>query len=270
MLYELLTGSKPHEGESPIAVAYKHVHEDVPAAVARWCPASRRTSTRWSPAPPPATATSGRPTPASCSTSCTASPRRSPAACWDDEELTADLAPQLPPPAGRPTTTSALDLLPDRRPRSTSHLRRRRRVGRTGPCRRAPGPPAPALPARPDPAGRRPRPRPAAGLGAYWFGWARYTATPSVLGLGQQAATHKLEHAGFKVALASAAFSESVPKGDVITTDPLPGARVLDHGTVTLTVSHGRERYAVPKVQGKNVNQAQDALLGGPPDLRPL
>lgn len=30
VLYELLTGSKPHEGETPIAVAYKHVHEDVP------------------------------------------------------------------------------------------------------------------------------------------------------------------------------------------------------------------------------------------------
>ena len=31
VLYELLTGTKPHEGESPIQVAYKHVHEDVPA-----------------------------------------------------------------------------------------------------------------------------------------------------------------------------------------------------------------------------------------------
>jgi serine/threonine-protein kinase len=30
LLYELLTGSKPHEAESPIQVAYKHVHEDVP------------------------------------------------------------------------------------------------------------------------------------------------------------------------------------------------------------------------------------------------
>ncbi len=30
MLYELLTGVKPHEGETPIAVAYKHVHHDVP------------------------------------------------------------------------------------------------------------------------------------------------------------------------------------------------------------------------------------------------
>ena len=31
MLYEMLTGEKPHSGESPIQVAYKHVHEDVGA-----------------------------------------------------------------------------------------------------------------------------------------------------------------------------------------------------------------------------------------------
>jgi serine/threonine-protein kinase len=29
MLYEMLTGEKPHSGESPIQVAYKHVHEDI-------------------------------------------------------------------------------------------------------------------------------------------------------------------------------------------------------------------------------------------------
>ncbi len=31
MLYEMLTGIKPHAGESPIQVAYKHVHEDIGA-----------------------------------------------------------------------------------------------------------------------------------------------------------------------------------------------------------------------------------------------
>lgn len=30
LLYELLTGAKPHLGESPIQIAYKHVHDDVP------------------------------------------------------------------------------------------------------------------------------------------------------------------------------------------------------------------------------------------------
>ena len=41
LLYELLTGTKPHEGESPIQVAYKHVHEDVPppSRIARGLPA---------------------------------------------------------------------------------------------------------------------------------------------------------------------------------------------------------------------------------------
>src|SRR5215469_16570435 len=31
MLFELLTGSQPHTGESPLAIAYKHVNEAVPA-----------------------------------------------------------------------------------------------------------------------------------------------------------------------------------------------------------------------------------------------
>jgi serine/threonine protein kinase/beta-lactam-binding protein with PASTA domain len=30
VLFEMLTGTKPHEGDSPIAVAYKHVNDDVP------------------------------------------------------------------------------------------------------------------------------------------------------------------------------------------------------------------------------------------------
>ncbi|RYY44223.1 MAG: serine/threonine-protein kinase, partial [Actinomycetales bacterium] len=31
LLYEMLTGTKPHTGDSPIQVAYKHVHEDIAA-----------------------------------------------------------------------------------------------------------------------------------------------------------------------------------------------------------------------------------------------
>ena len=31
MIYEMLTGHKPHQADSPIQVAYKHVHQDIPA-----------------------------------------------------------------------------------------------------------------------------------------------------------------------------------------------------------------------------------------------
>ncbi|MRT44650.1 serine/threonine protein kinase, partial [Xylella fastidiosa subsp. multiplex] len=30
VLYEMLTGERPHGGDSPATVLYKHIHEDVP------------------------------------------------------------------------------------------------------------------------------------------------------------------------------------------------------------------------------------------------
>ena len=83
MLYELLTGHKPHEGESPIAVAYKHVHEDVPppsrpvpgippyvdALVARATARDRaQRPADAGRAPPPAPPGRARPWPAACGT----------------------------------------------------------------------------------------------------------------------------------------------------------------------------------------------------------
>lgn len=43
MLYELLTGKKPHVGDSPIQVAYSHVHNDIGAPSAALSPRARRT-----------------------------------------------------------------------------------------------------------------------------------------------------------------------------------------------------------------------------------
>ena len=45
-------------------------------------------------------------------------------------------------------------------------------------------------------------------------------------------------------------FSETVPVGRVVATDPGPGQSVSKHGTVTLDVSKGPERYPVPNVAG--------------------
>jgi beta-lactam-binding protein with PASTA domain len=100
----------------------------------------------------------------------------------------------------------------------------------------------------------------AAGLGAYWFGWARYTATPGVIGLTRTAAVQQIEAAGLTAAMGAPAYSETVPKGRVVGTEPGPDSRVLDHGTVTLSLSLGKERHPVPKVRGLDVDQAQDAL----------
>ena len=265
VLYELLTGDKPHDGESPIAVAYKHVHEDVP-------PPSAST-----PGIPPyvdalvarATARDRAQRPADAGVLLHQLHRVSQALAgqvWDDEELTTDLAPAAPVvPVS--DDTHALDLLPMA---PAEYVEPVEHV----PAPEDSVPPPPGLPQVIRPAGRPRRSRRgplllvaalvlalAAGLGAYWFGWARYTAAPGVIGMTQQAATVKLDHAGFDVAVGDPAYSETVPKGLVVSTDPQPGSRVLDHGTITLTISQGKERFAVPKLRGLTVDQAQDALL---------
>ncbi len=255
VLYELLTGSKPHEGESPIAVAYKHVHEDVP-------PPSEVV-----PGIPPyvdalvarATARDRAQRPADAGVLLHQFHRVAQAVAGgvpDDAELTADLA--LPPRVSDDTTMLEVDVLPiapaelvappAEEPVITS-VPPAPRAARSGRSRRGPLLLVAALVIAL-----------AAGVGAYWFGWARYTATPGVLGMTRTAATAKLDREGFGVRMAPAAYSESVPKGEVVKTDPAPGSRVLDHGTVVLTLSLGQERYDVPKLHGLTVDEAQDAL----------
>ncbi|HEX4688981.1 MAG TPA: Stk1 family PASTA domain-containing Ser/Thr kinase [Nocardioides sp.] len=275
VLYELLTGEKPHAGESPIAVAYKHVHSDVPppSLLAPGIPAYVDALVAR------ATARDRAARPADAGVLLHQLHRVSQALAggvWDDEELTADLA--LPHPGGvslaEPVTddTNAFEILPIAPP--TQPL--------AAASRPAPvfepqvlQPPADEPPVQIRPAAARPgrsRRGPvllvaalaialAAGLGAYWFGWARYTATPGVIGLTQKAATAKLDRAGFEVKVGEPAYSEDVSKGKVVSTDPAPGSRVLDNGTVTLTMSLGKERHRVPKVAGMTVDEAQDALL---------
>ena len=70
VLFELLTGLKPHSGDTPIQVAYAHVHRDVPAPSTLphrgRDPAVPRCSGRAG--RPPATRLGGRPTRGCCST----------------------------------------------------------------------------------------------------------------------------------------------------------------------------------------------------------
>ena len=290
LLYELLTGVKPHEGETVIQVAYKHVHQDVP-------PPSERV-----PGLPPyvdalvarATARDRTLRPADAAVMLHQVHRVASALAdgvADDPDLTQDLAPRLcvgagdtapevwdeqematllapptgPPPSGPPPSSPR----PTSRPRAeATTMLRTRDDDRPEPPGRPAGPSGPSA-ARPP---RRRRRGPlllvlalvvalAAGGGAYWFGWARYTSTPGVILLPQAQAERTLEEAGFDVAYADEQFSETVPAGQVLATDPAPGDRVLDDGTVTLTVSQGPERYEVPAVARMSEDEAQDALL---------
>ena len=57
------------------------------------------------------------------------------------------------------------------------------------------------------------------------------------------------------------AYSETVPAGQVMSTDPSAGEHVLDGGSVVVVLSLGKERYDVPKLRGLTEDRAQDELL---------
>ncbi len=286
LLYELLTGSKPHEGESPIQVAYKHVHEDVPPP------------SRMAPGLPAyvdalvarATARDLDQRPADAGVLLHQVHRVAQAlrdGVREDDDLTADLALSRPvatdtAPVPVPNDRSS-DTEPDpfdvdefarmMTPEVAAPSEAPQVVHRTTAIERRPVPP-PAQVARITSARRPRRSRrgplllllalllvAGAGAGAWWFGWARYTSAPAVLGMAQRPAENKLEAAGLDVEVGDPAYSETVPAGRVLAADPGAGQRVLDGGTVTLVVSLGKERYDVPPTQGNTEDEAQDALL---------
>jgi beta-lactam-binding protein with PASTA domain/serine/threonine protein kinase len=99
-----------------------------------------------------------------------------------------------------------------------------------------------------------------AGYAGWWFAVGRYTSTPGVINLGVAAATDKAEEAGLGLEVAQREFSETVQAGSVISTDPAAGSRIVEGGTIEAVVSRGPERYAVPKLRGKDLTEVEGIL----------
>lgn len=281
LLYELLTGRKPHEGESPIQVAYKHVHDDVPppSALAPGLPAYVDALVAR------ATARDRGQRPADAAVLLRHVHRVNQALAAgvrEDDELTADLLPRAV--AAEPERTVMLERTGDTAPEIWDAEELGRILGPSvsdatqvratapdaAPAGRQTGPPAPewAEPAERPARARRSRRglvlllvavlvAGAVGAGAWWFGSGRYVNVPGVVSLDEAAAIDKLEAAGLEAEVGDPAYSESVPAGIVIATDPGAGSQVLDGGTVTLTVSLGKERYTLPELAGLTEEQAR-------------
>ncbi|MGC2941101.1 MULTISPECIES: protein kinase domain-containing protein [unclassified Brevibacterium] len=55
-------------------------------------------------------------------------------------------------------------------------------------------------------------------------------------------------------------FDDSVPVGEVIGTEPVSGSELPPDSTVTVVVSKGEEKFAVPELEGMKRAEAEDAL----------
>ena len=102
----------------------------------------------------------------------------------------------------------------------------------------------------------------AIGVGAlaWWLGSGRFTTVPGVVGVSSKQAETKLQEAGLAFDYGDPQFSEIVPQGQVVQSDPAPGDRVSRDGTVVLVLSLGPERYEVPRLVNLTVDEARAAL----------
>jgi serine/threonine-protein kinase len=294
LLYEMLTGHKPHQADSPIQVAYKHVHEDVPAPSLRVHGLPRYVDALVARAT--ARDKDRRPSDARVLLHQVRRVRQAlDHGVVDDPELTEDLTPG----PGRPDQAATGELFTPRQvprapaPAAPPHdevydhelafedfevtapvgppMAPTSRTAATPPRPPVSPPPVVTGADRSRPAPRRSRRGPAlliavlvlallVGLGGWYLGVARYTHTPAVINLSADAAKAKVQRAGLSFKVSRSAYSETVAAGSVISTDPDAGARISKDGTVTAVVSLGPERHAVPDVRGKGLDEAQAML----------
>ncbi|GAB3623425.1 Stk1 family PASTA domain-containing Ser/Thr kinase [Mariniluteicoccus endophyticus] len=95
--------------------------------------------------------------------------------------------------------------------------------------------------------------------GGWWFTQGQFVATPDLTNQPRVVAAETVAAAKLQVAWQEA-YSENVPSGSVLSTDPAPGLDVRRGGTVTVVVSKGPERYEMPTVVGQPVDQARAQL----------
>jgi len=85
-------------------------------------------------------------------------------------------------------------------------------------------------------------------------------AVPDLAGLELAAARGELEQLSLKLKQGAGQYSDTVPEGAVISSDPKTSTQLKRGGTVTVVLSKGRAPIRVPDLSGKNINDARGEL----------
>jgi len=254
VLYEMLTGKVPFDGDDPVAVAWQHVDNDVPApsATVKGVPEALddlvASATRRDPG--------ARPTDAGAMLATVQSLR-------DDlgaQNVQTALLRQVPP--SRHAAADATTMVPAVTDRpSWARLPEQSRNTQT--YRRG----DPGL--RPSGGIDRRRIFLSAAIAVmvlvvigstWWVTLGRYTDTPTLVNMtNDQAVLYARQH-NFELITADGQYSETIPKDTVVSQKPGPRERIVSGGTITITLSLGQERFPVPDLTGVEVAAAKTEL----------
>ncbi|MFE3603316.1 Stk1 family PASTA domain-containing Ser/Thr kinase [Streptomyces sp. NPDC059096] len=264
VLHEMLTGAKPHSGDTPAQVLYRHLNEDVPApsaAVPGLAPELDRLV---------AAATARDPEERPLDAVALLALVRAARAALTDAQLDAV------PPQARPEAEDGTDadgrtaVIPRIRPVEEPDDEPVRHTSRLEMS------PADALPppGRPRGGAGRGRGLPSRGVlaaivavllvfgvgtGVWYINSGQFTRVPSLLGQPEKEARERLGAEGLD-AKVTRDFSDSFDRGTVMGTDPEPRSRVRGSGPVTLVISRGPKIVQVPDLAGKSLAEARSAL----------
>jgi serine/threonine-protein kinase len=242
LFFEMITGSVPHSGESPLSVAYKHVNSDVP---------------------PPSSVINDIPSEADAVV--LSATKRDPALRYQSaQDFLADIRRiRKTLPAPKPFVDVKNTLVVNRkdfealagtekttdqtfRPKDFPPRKKRRR----GPWFVLALMMGVLL----------------AGLGGWWLaaGPGQNIETPNLVGKTLEEAQGVLlattDTEKITITAGDPVFSETIPQGVIVATDPQPGSGVNPTGIITASISQGPERYLVPDVAGMTPEAATDAI----------
>lgn len=272
VLFELLTGRKPYEGESPIQIAYKHVNERIPApsTLRKELPASLDAIVN--------KATSPNPDQRQRDAAILLNELR--AAQVEIDPLKRQLSLELDIPVISPKTSNKQY---KRESKKVSENKSRRlsgevRIGNavvdrvrtlTEPIMKEIEPTESTAQIRRRASKRVIRNRFIAlvliltiGSGAAWYELiGSKISIPSIAGLSQSDALGTLNPLGIKLSIVAKAFSEDIPAGKIISSDPGGGGHLRKGESVRATLSKGPERISVPVIAGMTPDAATSAIV---------
>ena len=246
VLFEMLTGSKPYSGETPIQIAYRHVNDRIPniQTIKNEIPTSMAELVYEATAPNP----DQRPKNAEE----LLNKLREIQAQIDPRRRQMSLELDLPPIVnkknirGKVSVTSALGGIKEK----TSQLISTKPINVSKP--------EDSIRTKKRKVSRRVRRNRIIALfllialifGSYQILNAGKISVPSLVGMSQGEAKNDLKNLGLNIQVVEEVFSEDVAKGKIIATKPGGGGKISPAGTVGLIVSKGQERIIVPTLNG--------------------
>jgi serine/threonine-protein kinase len=256
VLFEMLTGSKPYSGETPIQIAYRHVNDRIPniQTIKSEIPSSLSELVYEATAPNP----DHRPKNAEE----LLSKLKEIQAKIDPKRRQMSLELDLPPMAikkskrGKVSVTSAFGGIKEK----TSQLMSSKPITISKP--------EDSIRTKKRKVSRRVRRNRIIALslivvmlfGGYKMLNAGKITVPSLVGMSQSEAKSYLDDLGLNIEIVEEVYSEDVVKGKIISTKPGGGGKISPAGTVGLVVSKGKERIVIPALQGMTPDVASGQI----------